>query len=391
MRRVVIDGQPGEIRAAVLAEGRLVDLLIERADRPNPVGARYLGRVVSFDSSLQAAFVDVGFDRPALLPRKSAMTRLNEGDRTVVEVTRAPTATKGAKLKQDIPSADETSGQVPRRLSPAKPLADFLTRHAPADIQVGGETAVAALRGEAPNFAATASVARADSDPFIEHGLDAVVESLLLPEVTIESGGRLHIEPVRTLTAIDVDTGAQTTHTGASGLTHEAANRAAIPEIVRQIRLRGLSGLIVVDFLDVATKQGRSEISAELQSAFSDDPAPTDVGPMRASGLVEITRQRVRWPLHELLMTPCGVGGSGYVPRADTVARNALRVVEAEAWARPGERRRLTVGPAVAAALEGSVADARRAVERRLGQGLEVVSDAAFAPGDWDIEEVHDS
>jgi Ribonuclease G/E len=387
MRRVIIDGQPGEIRAAVLSNETLVDLLIERTTCPNPVGARYLGRVTAFNGEMQSAFVDIGLDRPALLPRKSAMTRLNEGDRAVVEVVRAPSLGKGAKLKQDIPNIDETDGRVPRLLTPAKPLLDFLTRYAPADIRVSGQVALAELRAQAPNFAATATVERADAQPFADLGLEEAIEGLSDPEVRLETGGRLFIEPVRTLTAIDVDTGAQAVYAGASGLTPEAANRAAIPEIVRQIRLRGLSGLIVIDFLEVATKQARNEISAELQSAFADDPTPTDVGPMRASGLMEVTRQRTRWPLHTVLMERCGHAESGLQPRADTVAREILRGIAREARAHPGKVLSVRAAPEVVDAFEDSVADARGELEQRLGQSLTLRADRTLAREAWEIEE----
>ena len=385
MRRVVIDGQPGEIRAAVLQDEVMVDLLVEREACRNPVGARYLGRVTAFDSGLQAAFVDIGLARPALLPRKGAMTRLNDGDRVVVEVVRAPAPGKGAKLRQDIPDSDEASGRAPRLLTHAAPLADFLTRHAPADIRVAGDTAVAALRAQAPNFAATATVARADSDPFAELGLDGQLDALLGPEVPLDQGGRLWIEPVRALTAIDLDTGGAVQHAGAAGRTPDAANRSAIPEIARQIRLRGLSGLIVVDLLEVPTKAERSDIAAELQAAFADDPTPTDVGPMRASGLVEITRQRTRWSLHELLLERCGRDGGGFRETAESVARRILRALPTAARARPGRRLRVDAAPEVAEVLDAGLPEARAAAARRLGQDIRVAADPARARESWDV------
>lgn len=388
MRRVVIDGQPGEVRAAVLADDHLIDLVIERADMPNPVGARYLGRVTAFDHGMQAAFVDIGLDQPALLPRKRAMTRLNEGDRAVVEVTRAPAPGKGAKLKQDIPEINETKGRVPRLLSPAVPLADLLNRYAPADIRVAGEAARHALRRQAPNFAATATAERADSDLFAELELDGQLDALLSPCVPLAAGGRLWIEPVRALTAIDLDTGGETPHAGAAGRTPDAANRAAIPEIVRQVRLRGLSGLIVADLLEVDTKQARNDIAAELQAAFADDTAPTDVGPMRASGLVEITRQRTRWPLHELLMERCGRDGGGFQVRPESVARALLRGVQAEARARPGRRLRVRAAPEVAAALDNGLGEARAAVTQHLGEAFDVVADPVLGRETWHVEPV---
>jgi len=384
MRRALIESRPGATRTAVLDGDTLVDLLIQRDDRPGHAGDRYLGRVAAFDKSLQAAFVDIGLDRSGLLPRKQAPQRLNEGDAVVVEVVRDPAPGKGPKLAARPPAAGETALPVPRLLRRADPLAELLRRSDVETILVDGDGALAALKPRLPELA---SAMRAHLDPrplFDTAGLEAAIEALLSPEVPLPGGGRLRIEPVRTLTAVDVDS-AMRSGGDPERLALET-DLAAARELARQFCLRALSGLIVVDFIELARKTAREQVIAELKQAVAVDAVPFDVGPMRASGLVEATRARLRPPLHELLLTPCGRDDSGYTKSPVTVAHELLRAVEREAAAQPGRAFAVTAAPAVVTALEGPAAAARGALESRLGRGLPVRHDATRALEDYDIE-----
>ena len=97
-RRLLISAQPGETRIAWLDDGRLSDLMVLRDDRPWLVDNLYLGRVTARDPGLAAAFVDIGRERPGLLPLDEAPKGLSEGDAVAVRVTRAPQAEKGVRL-----------------------------------------------------------------------------------------------------------------------------------------------------------------------------------------------------------------------------------------------------------------------------------------------------
>jgi len=384
MRRGLIESRPGETRTAVLDGETLVDLLIQRDDRPGHAGDRYLGRVAAFDKSLQAAFVDIGLDRSGLLPRKQAPHRLHEGDAVVVEVVRDPAPGKGPKLAARPPAAGETAAPVPRLLRRADPVAELLRRSNLETILVQGDGALTALKRRLPELA---PAMRAHLDPrplFDTAGLEAAIETLLSPEVPLPGGGRLRIEPVRTLTAVDVDS-AMRSGGDPERLALEC-DLAAARELARQLRLRALSGLIVVDFIELARKAAREQIIAELKQAVVADPVPFDVGPMRVSGLVEATRARLRPPLHEVLLSPCGRDDSGYIKSPVTVAHELLRAVEREVAAQPGRIYAATAAPAVVTALEGPAAAARRALEGRLGRTLPVRLDAARAVEDYDIE-----
>jgi len=384
--RAVIDGRPGELRAAVCGDdGTPLDLLIERAELPNPLGDRFRGRVTAWHPGLSAAFVELGLARPGILPVKRGQPRLREGEAVVVEVTRAPSHDKGAKLARVPDPADSgTTSRLapPARLATAPRLGTFLRRHTLDGVALSGADALAALRDQAPDLAVGAERRPDGADVFAEAGLDAELDALLAPAVDLPGGGRLWVEPVRTLTAIDLDSGAD------SGATRSAAeaNHAAVPEIARQIRLRGLSGLIVVDFLDPGTRAERAAVAAAVRAALADDPEISEVSAMRPSGVVEIARQRLRPALHELLAEAAGHAGSGWAKTSATVAREALRAVEAAANASPAARWRLTAAPAVLTALStGPVAPARAALERRLGDALILETQAAPAPDHYAV------
>ena len=394
MPGAVIDGRPGELRAAVRDDdGTLRDLFLARAEVPNPVGDRFLGRVTAWHPGLGVAFVELGLARPGILPLKRGQPRPREGETVRVAVIRAPSADKGAKLARvsDSDAAASPGGQAaPARLSTAPRLGTFLRRHTLDSVTLAGAEAEAALRAEAPELHADAVRRPESADAFAEAGLDAALDALLAPAVDLPGGGRLWVEPVRTLTAIDLDSGAdggaEGGAEGGAGRSAAGANHAAVPEIARQIRLRGLSGLIVVDFLDPGTRAERSAVAAALRTALDADPEISEVSAMRPSGLVEIARQRLRPALHELLATPCGHAGSGWAKTPATVAREALRAVEAAANASPAARWRLSAAPSVLAALGGPVAPARAALERRLGGALILEeAQAATAPESYDV------
>ena len=386
MSRAVVTAQPGELRAAVLDDdGALTDFLVERGDRPEVVGNRYLGRVSAYDSGLQAAFVDVGLDRPGFLPRKAMHAPLSDGDRVVVEVVRAPSPGKGAKLTAPPGQSGTVQGDPPLLLSASDTLAAMLTRHDPREVRVGGTLGVAALRRRIPAVAERMVGEPGGGDLFQAEGLDEALDSLLAPEVPLPGGGLLRIEPVATLTAVDVDAAAHEGRGDAARLVREV-NMAAARELVRQIRLRALSGLIVVDFLEMESKAERRAVTEVLESALGDEPGGSAVAPMRASGLVEIARQRLRTPLHELLTEPGGQWGAGWIKTPEAVAFELLRRAESEVRARPSASVALVVAPSVAAALEGGAARAaRQALEQRLGGPLAIRAEAAMSRETYDI------
>lgn len=125
------------------------------------------------------------------------------------------------------------------------------------------------------------------------------LEEAIRPMVWLKSGGSLVIQPTEALTVIDVNTGKATNGKKQVQETFLKVNREAAKEIARQIRLRNLSGIIIIDFIDMELKQSKELLMEELQEYLKKDPVKTTLVDMTALGLVEVTRKKVRKPLHE--------------------------------------------------------------------------------------------
>lgn len=376
---LIVSALPGEIRAAVLGDGALQDLFILRDDSPAEVGDTFLARVQRFDKGLDAAFVDLGLERSGLLPRREMTGDIPpEGSALLVTVIRAPSADKGARVSAK--RAGEQGSQAQGRKAPARlpggagPLTALIERSDPSTVLTDDAALLKRLKAEAGGGGCDFTLHTAATPLFEAFELEDQVEGLLQPRAECPGGGYLLIEPVQTLTAIDVNTGR---HDGRGGADRQAreVNLAAVPEIARQLRLRALSGLIIVDFLAMQKPEERKAVAAALRQAVADDPEPCQVFGLSPSGLLEMTRRRGRAPLHELLCRPCGLGGRGWEKTPVTLAYEALRHLAAAARGKAVSEVTLKVAPPLAAALRGEQAAALAAVEQRLGRQVAVEAD----------------
>jgi len=382
---LLVSALPGEVRAALLHDESLEDLLILRQGAPPQAGDRFLARVQRFDKGLDGAFVELGLDRPGLLPRREMPEGRvpPEGSVLPVRVLRAPAGEKGARVSaRGVP--DDVPGEVKDRKAPAPlapgrleggagPLAELCRRAAPQCIVCDDAALLKQLKDSAPEVeeAVLHSAARS---LFEAAGLESEIEDLLAPRVELPEGGFLLIEPVETLTAVDVNAGRRDGRGGSAALAREV-NLAAVPVIARQLRLRALCGLIVVDFLEMRKPEDRKAVAAALRRAVKQDPEPCQVFGVSPSGLLEMTRRRGRPPLHEILCRPCGLAGSGREKQPATLAYEALRHTLEGALGQVVTRITLRAAPEVAAALQGAQAEALAAVERRLGRAVQVAPD----------------
>ncbi|MGF1594996.1 MAG: ribonuclease E/G [Kiloniellaceae bacterium] len=389
---LLISALPGEVRAALVEDDVLRDLLILRDAAPDDAappraGDLFLARVGRTDKGLDAAFVDLGLARAGLLPRREAPEGLPpEGTALAVKVIRAPAAGKGARVSArglDLDPARLQGLTAPARLpggqsggpgGVAGALTAFCAAGNPGQVVCDDAALLGQVKTALEAVDCRFALHGAAGSLFEARGLEAEIEDLLSPRAELPEGGSLLIEPGRTLTAIDVNAGRRDGRGGAAAQALEV-NLAAVPAIARQLRLRALSGLIVVDFLAMKAPQDRKTVAAALRQALADDPEPCQVFGMSPSGLLEMTRRRSRAPLHEVLCRPCGLAGSGREKTPETLAYEALRQVAAEARGRALSEVVLRVAPAVAAALEGPQAAALAAVERRLGRAVAVVAD----------------
>lgn len=466
-REILIDAVPGELRAAVLANGRLEDLVIARETDDGRAGNIFLGRIRRIERGAGGAFVDLGLARPGFLPLEGRRRerRFTEGAAIVVQVTAAATVPKGARLStrialtgrflvftpdRDGPEFDHrlrgkgVRARLARIMEETKVTGGneggFVLRAAAEDAEASDLSrearelraewravdearrkarAPALLRREpdvpgrilrdhagagasrvviegVATFAAARAFCRrfmpdlesrlvlhAGPAPlFVEREIDAKIETALAPRVTLTTGAALTIEETEALTAVDVDTGAAAGRAGGRSALLDTA-LAAADEVARQIRLRNISGLVVVDIPRLRDRRARRRVLERLRERFADDPRPAHVHGFTAAGLVEITRQRVDEPLSRLFGEPCpacagATGGRGRVPTAATVAFECLRTLLREAAANPGARLELEAAPEIVAHLQGPGRAYLLAAERTIARQVPVSANRRF-------------
>jgi ribonuclease G len=194
-----------------------------------------------------------------------------------------------------------------------------------------------------------------DTKPLLEKwGIDKELESTLVRRVDLPSGGYLIIDYAEALTVIDVNSGSFTGR-GKGGLeeTITKVNTEAADEVVRQLRLRDIGGIIVIDFIDMARARNRDKVLKTLRKALDADKSKSYVVEVSPLGLVEMTRQNITDGVREILTAPCPTcAGEGVVLSAETVALEGLRQMrEMAAENGDAEAFLLRVNPKVAAEL----------------------------------------
>jgi len=423
----VINVSPRETRAALLENGVLQELFVERASRRGLTGNLYKGRVSRVLPGMQAAFIDIGLERTAFLhasdivqpddaengdavPRTDSIRELvSEGADILVQVLKDPLGTKGARLttfvtipsrylvfmpfghgvgvsarienederqrlREAVQSAvveGEAGGYIVRTAAegaaPEALRADMLflrrlwevldanARSARAGALVHEDLALPLrlmrdLVGEGVDrvlvdhdatcdrmreFATTfmpalgARVERyAGSRPIFDlHAVDEEIQRSLDRKVPLKSGGYLIIDQTEALTTIDVNTGAYVGHRNLEETIYRTNLEAAVA-IARQLRLRNLGGIVIIDFIDMQEEEHRRQVLQALEKALATDHARTNVSTVSPLGLVEMTRKRTRESLAHQLCAPCAAcEGRGYVKTPETVCYEIFREI----------------------------------------------------------------
>lgn len=319
-QRCVIDEAIGETRAAVYDGKSVVELYARRwtdAEAPR-LGDRFAGRVRRVEKSLAAAFIDMGTESDGFLKFTTApdAPRLTEGLRIEVEITREPEDGKGAMVKfiRSLPDS------APGRIS-GQSLKDFI-----------------AARFHNITF----------EDAKVGTLLDAIQRDIAIP-----GGGTVTIERTKALTAIDIDSG--------NAPSPFNVAKAACPLIARQLRLRGIGGLIAIDFPNLRQRRQREEIISELKAAFEGDPNLIKIAHLSRFGVAEMTRSRIGASLDEILTDH---GGNLTI---ETRALEALRQLEKEGRAHAGAQLTLTAEPDVYTWLDAGHIDWKTPLTERVG------------------------
>jgi ribonuclease G len=224
--------------------------------------------------------------------------------------------------------------------------------------------------------------------PLFEHfGIEEEISKALRSKVWLKSGGSIVINQTEALVAIDINTGKYVGKTARLEDTILKTNLDAIPEIVRQVRLRDLGGIIVIDFIDMDERKNRNKVMTALEDALKVDRAPTKVLQFNDFGLVAITRKRVKQSLERTLSVPCATcQATGMVKSPMTVANEIF--IELRKMRKNFESRdvMIRVHPETVKVLKGNNARWIADYEELVGKSILIKSDLTLHPEQYDIQ-----
>ncbi|MES2932406.1 MAG: ribonuclease G [Pseudomonadota bacterium] len=426
---ILINITPQETRVALILQGAVQELHIERTLSRGLAGNVYLGKVVRVLPGMQSAFIDIGLERAAFLhiadiwearphdgpnvPPTPIEKMLFDGQALTVQVIKDPIGTKGARLSTQISiagrmlvylpqdahigisqriekesdrellrsrvtqlmPADEKGGYIVRTMAEDASDADLQsdidylrktwtaitsaarTKPAPsllfqdlnlaqrvlrdfvhdetASIQVDSRENFVMLRefssAYTPSVLSRMQHYTGERPLFDLYGVEEEILRALGRRVDLKSGGYLIVDQTEAMTTIDVNTGG---YVGGRNFddTIFKTNLEAAHAIARQLRLRNLGGIIILDFIDMENSEHRSAVLAELKKTLSRDRTKVSVSNFSALGLVEMTRKRTRESLAHILCEPCpACSGKGQVKTARTICYEILRELLREA------------------------------------------------------------
>lgn len=484
-KEIIINCDSRETRAAVVEDGRMVEVYLERPIEQRVVGNIYSGVVENVLPGMQAAFVNVGLERntflyvadavpgldefPEGVPKASKKATIKElvhkGKDVLVQVTKEPFGNKGARVTKHItlpgryvvlmPTVDyvgvsrrieseaerERLRKLAHEIKPKrigvivrtvatglsaeelKQDIDFLAKlwqsvqqrakkaKAPAlihrDLDLVGRVVrdlvddsvdrmiidnveqykamLDLLSATAPQYKDRVSLFQQQRPIFETFGLETELDKALKPRVWLKSGGYLVIDQTEALTVIDVNTGKFVGSTNLADTVFQT-NLEACDEIARQLRLRNLGGIIIIDFIDMSAAEHRKQVLARLEEAMKADKTKSAILGLTQLGLVEMTRHKVRQAIGEVLQKPCPYcDGTGHVLHEEVLGSR----IELELWryfrTHEDEAVLLDVHPSVAAVLIGSGGSNLERLEKETGRHVFVRGNSERHLEDWAI------
>jgi len=474
-----------EARAAVVENGVLHEVYLERASRRGLISNIYKGRVSRVLPGMQAAFIEIGLERTAFLhasdifdprhegtgieaPRtENIRTLVAEGNEILVQVVKDPLGTKGARLTTYItlPSRylvympqgsgvgvsariedefererlraavragvepDESAGYIVRTAAEDAPpealradmiylrkLWEFVRekglRTEPgqlvhADLPLHLRILRDLLRPdvdrvlidqpsayrEMQEFASTfmpdvlprIELYAAGRPVFELHNVEEEIQRALDRKVSLKSGGHLMIDQTEAMTTIDVNTGAFVGHRNLEETIFRTNLEAAVT-IARQLRLRNLGGIIIIDFIDMEEPEHRRQVIQALERALSDDHVKTNISSVSPLGLVEMTRKRTRESLEHLLCQPCPTcEGRGFVKTAETVCYEVFREIMRQARQFECQQLMVLAHQDVIERLLDEESSALGELELTTGKPIRLQTEALYAVDQYDV------
>ncbi len=227
----------------------------------------------------------------------------------------------------------------------------------------------------------------ADSIPlFHRYQVEQQFDSMYSPTVQLKSGGYVVINPTEALVAIDVNSGRATKERNIEETAHKT-NLEAADEIARQLRLRDLAGLIVIDYIDMDQNRNNRSVERRLKEALKTDRARIQVGRISAFGLMEMSRQRLRPSLLEASSETCpSCGGSGVIRSIESSALRVLRAIEEEGIRGTSGEIIIHVATPIALYLFNQKRDTLVALEQRFEMRVNLFGDDTLVPPDYRLE-----
>jgi ribonuclease G len=274
------------------------------------------------------------------------------------------------------------------------PVERFLRDHINADtatVQIDDDAVCNAARkfvaDHLPDFEGDVERYQDQDEIFDAHGIAERIDALLDPKVVLPSGGHVVIEGTEALTSVDVNSG-RFTQAGTHSETALATNLEAATVIARQLRIRDIGGLIVIDFIHMDDPAHQEQVIAKLQEGLVGDKAPVRLGAISEFGLLEMTRKRTRDSVHKRFTELCAIcDGTTRVPTIETIALSVLWRAEREGRAvrsDVGKRLELHAADAVIDFLE-EAEPLLLALEQRTGCLVELVAAEDFARRDFEV------
>jgi ribonuclease G len=223
---------------------------------------------------------------------------------------------------------------------------------------------------------------------FDEYGVQSEIDKALRSKVWLKSGGYIVINQTEALVAIDVNTGRYVGKKSAGRLedTIVKTNLEAVREIVRQVRLRDLGGIIVLDFIDMEEKKNRQKVAQAVEQELRKDRAPSKAVQVSDFGLIIITRKRVKSSLERMLTEPCPYcSGTGTIKTSATICYDILTEVRKVSTELDGDSLVLRVNPEIARALKDESRSVFRELEATVGRPVTVRSDEQLHHEQFDL------
>ena len=292
--------------------------------------------------------------------------------------------TRDLTMKSSAPSLIYEEGDVIKRA-----LRDIYDRDIDEVLIEGDDaykTAKALMRTMIPSHAKRVQKYEDNSIPlFNRYQIDQQLDEIHEPVVQLKSGGSMVINPTEALVAIDVNSGRSTRERNVEQTAYRT-NLEAADEIARQLRLRDLAGLVVIDFIDMDVSRNNHAVERRLKEAMKTDRARIQIGRISSFGLLELSRQRLRSSLHEAHTQICPVcQGAGFVRSTESTTMTILRELEEEGLRKRSSEVTIMAQTNIALYLLNQKRDSLREIEERHAIRVLVVADSALTASEYSI------